>query len=373
MQSDFAYHYDLVEQDIVQLCHSGLDSVALRRAAMRRLHQVVPFDAYCCGTIDPDTLLITSEASEGIPKFLFAPVAENEYLIEDVNKFSELALSGRKVGILSQGMHTTPKHSDRYALFVRSGFPHELRVAFVADGNCWGGVTLLRNPSSPDFTNVDARFLGRLSTHLAEGFQMALVVEQSNEATHDAGPGLIVLNESGGVEALTPAAQMWLADLVEPGFRAPEGWLPAPIHEVAMRARAIARTLSDGSDGGPAGQTQAHLRVRTQSGQWLVLHGSHMIGKSVGAGQTAVILERAHSSQIAQLMMLAYDLTTREREVLQLVLKGLDTKGMAVTLHVSANTVQDHFKSIFDKVGVRSRGELVARVLGDHYLPHIGQ
>ena len=66
--------------------------------------------------------------------------------------------------------------------------------------------------------------------------------------------------------------------------------------------------------------------------------------------------------------MLVYDLTPREREVLQLVLKGLDGRA----LHVSAYTVQDHLKALFNKVGVHSRGELVARVLGDHYFPHVG-
>lgn len=369
MQSAFAQQR--IEQDIVELCSSGLDSFGLRRAAMQRLRAAVPFDAYCCGTIDPDTLLITSEVSDGIPKNAFATVAENEYLVEDVHKFSELARSSNKAAILSHGAQAAPKPSQRYAYFVQNGMPHELRVAFVADGNCWGGVTLLRRDDSPDFTSDEAGFLARLSVTLAEGLQTALVFERSNGVDSNAGPGLIVLNESGEVEAMTPAAQAWLDDLVEPGRSVPEGWLPAPVHEVTMRARAIARTVGDGKH---AGGIQAHLRVRTQSGQWLMLHGSHMIGKDAGkcGGQTAVILERAHSSHISQLLMLAYDLTQRERDVLQLVLKGLATKDMAVTLHVSANTVQDHFKSIFDKVGVRSRSELVARVLGEHYLPYFG-
>ena len=370
MQLDAKHRH--VEQDIVQLCQTGLDSFGLRRAAMQRLRQVVPFDAYCCGTIDPDTLLITSETSEGIPDLLFAPVAENEYLIDDVNKFSELARTGRKVGILSQSTQENAKPSPRLSnLLAPSGFHFELRVAFVADGNCWGGVTLLRNPDSPRFTHAEAQLLAHLSPYLAEGLQMALLVENLNVVLDDYGPGLIVLDESGQMNAITPAAQAWLAELVEPGFRVPDGWLPAPVHEVAMRARAIARSSS--SDGGVPEQLQAHLRVRTHSGQWLVLHGSHVLGKNAVAGQTAVILERAHSSQIAQLMMLAYDLTTRERELLQLVLKGLDTKEMAQTLHVSANTVQDHFKSIFTKVGVRSRNELVARVLGDHYFQYFAK
>ena len=285
-----------------------------------------------------------------------------------MNKFSELARTGRKVGILSRTAQENTKPSARLSdLLAPSGFHFELRVAFVADGNCWGGVTLLRNPDSPSFTNAEAQLLTHLSSHLAEGLQMALSVENLNIVRDDYGPGLIVLDESGEMNAITPAAQAWLAELVEPGCRVPDGWLPAPVHEVAMRARAIARSISDG---GASEQIQAHLRVRTYSGQWLVLHGSHVLGKNAAAGQTAVILEPAHSSQIAQLMMLAYDLTGRERELLQLVLKGLDTKEMALTLHVSANTVQDHFKSIFAKVGVRSRNELVARVLGDHCFQH---
>jgi DNA-binding CsgD family transcriptional regulator len=70
--------------------------------------------------------------------------------------------------------------------------------------------------------------------------------------------------------------------------------------------------------------------------------------------------------------MQAYVFTVREREVVQLVLQGLSSIEMAQTLHVSSHTVQDHLKAIFMKVGVRSRGELVAKMLGDHYLPYVG-
>ena len=42
---------------------------------------------------------------------------------------------------------------------------------------------------------------------------------------------------------------------------------------------------------------------------------------------------------------------------------------MARNLHLSPNTVQDHLKSIFDKTGVHSRGELVGQIFLSHYVP----
>jgi DNA-binding CsgD family transcriptional regulator len=58
-----------------------------------------------------------------------------------------------------------------------------------------------------------------------------------------------------------------------------------------------------------------------------------------------------------------YELTERERAITQLVARGLATRAIASRLHISPWTVQDHLKSIFGKVGVGTRGELVARVL----------
>lgn len=363
-----------VEQEIRQLCQRGLDSVTLRRAALKQLRKIVPFAAYCCGTIDPGTLLITSEVSEGIPNHAFALAAENEYLIEDVYKFNQLARTDKRFGILSQGMAGAPAQSPRWrTVMAPVGFAHELRVAFVVDQACWGGVTLFRHADAADFTIAEGRFLARLATPLAEGLRMALMVDGAGVTINGSGPGLIVLGEKRRVHAMNQTAQAWLDELVEPGEAVHPEHLPAPVYEVAMRAQALAQ--GNGASG-VADHLQAHLRIRTRSGQWLTLHGSHMVkpqtDPSPGTGETAIIMEVAPPSQIAQLLMLVYELTPREREVLQLVLKGLVVKEMASALQVSVYTVQDYLKALFRKVGVHSRGELVVRVLGDHYFPYVG-
>jgi hypothetical protein len=50
-------------------------------------------------------------------------------------------------------------------------------------------------------------------------------------------------------------------------------------------------------------------------------------------------------------------------------MQGESTNQMAHTLQVSPYTIQDHLKSIFEKTGARSRGELVGQIFLEHYVP----
>ena len=108
----------------------------------------------------------------------------------------------------------------------------------------------------------------------------------------------------------------------------------------------------------------ASARVRTASGTWLLVRGT-ALGDDADA-QTAVLLEPARPHELAPLIADAYALTDRERAVTQLIAEGLPTSAIADRLYISPWTVQDHLKSIFEKVGVSTRGELVARVFFEY-------
>jgi DNA-binding CsgD family transcriptional regulator len=58
-------------------------------------------------------------------------------------------------------------------------------------------------------------------------------------------------------------------------------------------------------------------------------------------------------------------LTTREREVAELVATGLANKEVAARLHVSLRTVEATLSKVYAKLGVRSRTELAARTARD--------
>ena len=55
--------------------------------------------------------------------------------------------------------------------------------------------------------------------------------------------------------------------------------------------------------------------------------------------------------------------------MVDLVVRGAPTKQISASLFISEYTVQEHLKHIFDKVGVRSRRELIKRLFFDNLYP----
>lgn len=91
------------------------------------------------------------------------------------------------------------------------------------------------------------------------------------------------------------------------------------------------------------------------------------------SGRVAVVIEPATGRSSALLRLETHGVTDREREVATLIARGLSNSEIAESLVLSTHTVQDHTKALFEKVGVRTRRELVGRVFLDEYLPELVQ
>jgi len=355
-----------VREQIVRLCHAGLDSRTFRVEAIRSLHKIIPLDVSFFATADPATLLYTSAVrddflAQATPLFL-----EREFLKDDPIQFARLARGRSPVDSLGMATKGELTQSPRYQeILAPLELGDELRAVLKAGSKCWGFMCLHRERSSPNFTPAEATLLAKLTPYLAEGLRASLLIG-GTQATSlpPEGPGLVLLGDDLSLAAITPAAEGWLAEVAQSDWPS-SSELPETVYAVAARLLALER----GSSHVPP-DLMARVRLRTASGRWLVLHASRLRTADT-EGQIAVIFEEARPAEIAPLIVDAYGLTKREGEVTQLVLRGLSTAEVSEVLHITSNTVRDHFKIIFDKVGVRSRRELMGQVFAQHYQPRM--
>jgi DNA-binding CsgD family transcriptional regulator len=342
------------EREVTRLAHAGLDWSALSLQAGEVLRRAIPFDHACWHTVDPTSMLFTGVTKDSLEDELRLPY--HEYAVPDVNQWADLARRPTPVGILSEGTGGRLEASPRYRqLLAPYGVTAELRAAFMSGGSCWGACGIYRDRGRSDFSADEARLLSRVGQQLADGYRRALMLAARDRAGAVSGrtePGLVLLDGHGAVEAVDPIARAYL-DAVADHMPAPlAGEVPAVVRVVAERTRR-------------GGEPPARARVRTRDGGWLVLYGTRLPGSP--AERYAVLVEPARSPDLWPLVAEAYRLTDREREITLLCLRGLSTAEMVRVLHLSPHTLQDHLKVIFEKVGVRARRALVAKVFMDCY------
>jgi DNA-binding CsgD family transcriptional regulator len=341
------------------------------------LDRAVGFAEGVAMSFDPDVLLPNAFAAtteRGLDDALVA--CRNEQLDDDFLKFRDLAASGSRVGVASRESDPRTLSSPRWLeiLDVR-GHGHELRAALVdASGQCWGALNFQREAARP-FTDRDIRLVERGIERNAAAIARSMIAGGPSAGGGQAAPaeglpagsglepGTVWLDEDGAIVFASPAARRWL-DLLD--ARSPAGFARALLAGLAMRAAGDAgRKTGAWREAGaePAGNdvgagAAVAVRVRTTDGRWVRARAERITAAAPNRLGVAVVIDAARAGCLLPLAASAYRLTGRELEVVRGVLNGLDTRSVAASLHISEYTVQDHLKSVFDKVGVRSRREL---------------
>ena len=323
---------------VLRVCRSGLDVTELQRQVLATLRRVMTIDAAFFAT--PETLLFTGAHSED-PLIAMTPLfLDNELSGHDVNTFPELVRAPGHVRSLDTATRSAWGESPRYRDIMRpAGLGDELRAALVVGGNCWGYLCLHREDGALGFSAAEADVIRRVAPHIAHALRQAVLLHRPVQ-DGERRPGVVLLDERMELVASTPEADALLPLIGQGSAHLP---LPVSVYSVAAALATADRPPS--------------LRVRAATGGWLTLHASQL------GPQIAIVVEPAEPHSTFGLLLAAHGLTARELDVARHVLRGDSTRAIADTLHISAHTVQDHLKSVFDKVGVRSRRDLVGRLL----------
>lgn len=207
-----------------------------------------------------------------------------------------------------------------------------------------GRPCLSRRRAREPFTEEDLDRFASASQTLAEGLRLAFLRAATEEvAGLDDPPGVVTLDVDGRIQSCTRHAQPWLDSLA--------GEFDAPTVLTSLAARVATHDEASAVVVGTRGP--------------VALHASHLKSDE---HQLAIVVERPRPLQLTPRIIEAYDLTPRESQVTELVLRGNTTAQIARAIDVSNYTVQDHLKSVFAKVGVQTRGELANAVHVRFYL-----
>jgi DNA-binding CsgD family transcriptional regulator len=329
-----------VRREVAALVAAGLSVTELHVAAIRLVGRVVGTDLTCWATLDPETLAISTMVSGDarIPQEYEPLLAASEYSGTEPHTFAELARRSAVVAKFSDLPSREIARSSRFNDVWRPlGLDRELRVTFRVDGACWGAAGLVRRVN--DYSDREVEVLAAVAPAIAAATRVAVRNDPYGSPGGN-GPAIVLAGPGGEVRAVTPAARSWQDRLDE---IAPGRFL------TMMRG---ARAAASGT---------FRMRLRDARGGWAILHASTLVDDD----RTVVTIEPATGQHLIGMLIAAYGLTTRERDICHEVISGHSTSDIAGRLHITTHTVQDHLKSVFAKVGVRSRGELVARIRPD--------
>lgn len=355
-----------VESLVASFAAAG-ESTELFESVSRRLRRMVPFDGATWFATDPETTLATCPVRiENVESGHCESYWDREFLVEDTLLFRDLARSPRGAGSLVAATDGHPARSARYREFLApQGYGDELRAVFRLGHAVWGVLGVFRERGREPFSEPEVDLIASIGPALAAALQARALTEPTTGAADDVdGPGTALFDAAGALCSFDEQADHWFTELAGPGWDDGDELPPqlATVTAVLARAHAVAA-------GRDRGSTSA--RLRSTSGRWLAVHASCQRTPGGEPGPVGVVVEPAKSAQIAPIIVEAYRLTPREQQITQAVARGLSNPEIAADLNLSAHTVRDHLKAVFGKVGVGSRGELVAKLFAEHYRPSL--
>jgi DNA-binding CsgD family transcriptional regulator len=344
------------------LAAERLPTQRLVERVAEELRAAMPVDGLFMAATDPDTMLgLGAGVAHGMPHTVCSPFWEYEFEVPDFNKFSDIARGRRQVADLHVATGGRPDRSARWRhLRTLMDADAEMRATFNAGGRSWGLLHLTRAGTARGFGEEEVAFVETIAPIVGRALRVSLISHPA-QSPAGRGPGMAIVDADNRLLSATPEAVAWFEEL-ESSYRL---WDPAFGLDVPCEVTVAAQRARAGTPGEVAAATRT--RARTRSGVWLLIHASSLRGADETAGNAAVVIEPAKASEVAPLIVDAYELTPREVDVTRALARGLTTSEIARELHLSRYTVQDHLKSVYEKTGVSSRGELVAKMFADHY------
>lgn len=178
---------------------------------------------------------------------------------------------------------------------------------------------------------------------------------------------------SNGFEAISLVDQLnpdvVLMDLIMPGmdgiYASREIFKNHPeIKIIALTSFSEAQLIHDALEAGVKGYLFKNATANELANAIRAVHA----GNTIFSPEAAQMLSRVSAGTSE---MVAFNFTSREKEVLELMVAGSNNQEISDTLTLSLSTTKFHVSNILSKMNVRSRGEAISMAIKHHLVTRI--
>jgi DNA-binding CsgD family transcriptional regulator len=247
--------------------------------------------------------------------------------------------------------HIQPDDHYRHYHEYRSPVGGSLLAIFRDQQRPVAAMQAYRRESNRQFRASEVAFLQQMSPVIGKALAASVAREQAMrdaEVESTTASGIVLVGDRGDVRFVTPAGETWLDALGER-----DGGLPTPV----WATMAALRRSEPGSAAVVTTETpRGPVRVEASA--------------SGDPGVTAIVIA-AHTPPPPPVVPTTWGLTAQEQAVVSELALGKSNVQISQALFVSEHTVEWHLRSVYDKVNVRSRQEVIAALFRQTMLPTI--
>lgn len=357
---------------VIQIAADGGLPGPLAIKLLRALQQAIPCDGQRLFGVDPGTFLLNRmlAASDGDDAFRLRWL-QDIYLAYDGIPYYELPDlfgSGAITVIYREQQESCwgiPRTLlDRVPSTEHTRVFHDtltpvggsMRTCFTTGGRVIAMLDMVRRGAGRPLQPTDAAFVRLLAPTISSALAAAFARERAlfPEATDNApdASGIVLLNPDGRIRFVTPAGEAWLR-LMHDGSSNGSGGLPT----------AVASALAAFRAGSAADSAVTHSLVAPTPS------GPVRVEASAGGddGCLAIVLTPVQKPGPPE-VPLHWPLTRQERQVVSLLVGGLSNRQIANRLYVGEHTIETHLGHAYEKLGVRGRTQLLARLFQETFL-----
>jgi DNA-binding CsgD family transcriptional regulator len=353
---------------IQRLCCLGIGGEMLMPDLMREVMWLVPSQhgQFCWAGANAEIANFYGTFPRTIMELFLKEFYRTRRETDFISTFSDHKLWPTSTPVLQLGQtlrsdNRTFRLSDFYNVLWRQADIDEPILMIAREvGRTYGVLSVFRAVGEAPFGSDDIRLLASIAGFVAHAMTRAELREEAFIESED--QGLFVVDIGGTVRHADAQTRQLLRMALTARCSPATGWRrsrePAP--ELARLCRTLTATAN-----GQIGQPPPILRLRNPWGQFVLR--AYWLGPTDGAEQTrhiGITIERRVPRALAIWRRVEdLPLTGREKQLCLLLAHARSRQDLADGMGVSTGTVITHQSSIYAKLGVHSRAELLATLL----------